>query len=43
MVSIYPIGNNKHIDVYWKSKNRKYIGGDDGPNKPKYSIRIDLN
>ncbi|MBP3885116.1 MAG: prepilin-type N-terminal cleavage/methylation domain-containing protein [Olsenella sp.] len=43
LVSIYPMGNNKHIDVYWKNKKGKYIGGDDGPNNPKYSIRIDLN
>lgn len=43
LVSIYPMGNNKHIDVYWKNKTGKYIGGYDGPNIPKYSIRIDLN
>ncbi len=44
LVSIYPEGNNKHIDVYWKNiKNGQYIGKDAGANIPKYSIRIDLN
>jgi prepilin-type N-terminal cleavage/methylation domain-containing protein len=44
MVSIYPTGNNKHIDVYWKNtKDGKYIGLDNGANNPKYSIRINLN
>jgi hypothetical protein len=43
LVSIYPQGNNKHIDVYWKSKKQQYIGGNDRPNDPNYSIRIDLN
>ncbi len=51
MVSIYPLGNNKHVDVYWKyvkSGNGysagKYVG-DSGINgdDPKYSIRIPLN
>ena len=51
MVSIYPRGNHKHIDVYWKyakkGKNGEtagdYVGGYNGnKNNPKYSIRIDL-
>ena len=52
MIAIYPTGNNKHIDVYWKyvktGKNGEtagaYVGGQNGNNKndPKYSIRIDL-
>ena len=47
MISIYPTGNNKHIDVYWKySKGAanvgKYVGDDQGKNNPKYSIRINL-
>lgn len=52
MIAIYPAGNNKHIDVYWKyvktGKNGEtagaYVGGQNGNNKndPKYSIRIDL-
>lgn len=44
MVSIYPTGNNRHIDVYWKStKDGKYIGLDSGANNPKYSIRINID
>ena len=43
LVSIYPMGNNKHIDVYWKNKKGKYIGEAQSDNIPKYSIRIDLN
>ena len=51
MVAIYPTGDNKHIDVYWKyvktGKNGEtagdYVGGYNGnKNNPKYSIRIDL-
>ena len=47
MVSIYPLGNNKHIDVYWKyssgDNKGKYVGGYEGnQNNPKYSIRISL-
>lgn len=47
MVSIYPLGSNPHIDVYWKNRTDpnkgKYIGGDSGANDPKYSIRININ
>lgn len=45
MVSIYPKGNNKHIDIYWKDvKTGKYIGGNGANNNdPKYSIRFDLD
>ena len=44
MVSIYPVGPNKHIDIYWKNKNTgKYIGGQSMNNVPKYSIRIDID
>lgn len=44
MVSIYPTGNNKHIDVYWKNTNDgKYIGLDSGANNPKYSIRVNID
>lgn len=41
MVSIYPLGNDKHVDVYWKGKDGKYVGGS-GANgdDPKYSIRV---
>ncbi len=48
MVSIYPYGNNKHVDIYWKnatgSNHGKYVGGPNGSNgnDPKYSIRIPL-
>ncbi len=52
MVSMYPRGDHKHIDVYWKyakkGKNGEqagtYVGGQNGNNNndPKYSIRIDL-
>ncbi len=45
MVSIYPTGNNKRIDIYWKDYNGKYIGGQNGSNAndPRYSIRIQLD
>ena len=50
MVSIYPLGNNRHVDVYWKyvkSGNGysagKYVGDQNAPDDPKYSIRIPLN
>lgn len=43
MVSIYPSGSNKHIDVYWKDiSTGKYIGGQKAANDPKYSIRIEM-
>ncbi len=46
MVSIYPAGNNKHVDVYWKyckgPKAGKYVGDQAKANDPKYSIRISL-
>jgi type II secretory pathway pseudopilin PulG len=44
MVSIYPKGNKKHIDIYWKDvRTGTYIGGNGANgNDPKYSIRINL-
>ena len=44
MIAIYPNGNNKHIDVYWKNNTSKtnYVGGQDGENVPLYSFRIPL-
>ncbi len=44
MIAIYPYGDNKHVDVYWKNKtkNDSYIGGAAGTSDPKYSIRIFL-
>ena len=42
MIAIYPDGNNKHIDIYWKSPDGNYIGGKNSDNDPKYSIRISL-
>lgn len=41
MIAIYPDGNNKHIDIYWKNAT-EYIGGQTKANDPKYSIRIPL-
>ena len=46
MVSIYPLGNNKHVDVYWKNVTgtnvTDYVGGKHKNNDPEYSIRIPL-
>lgn len=43
MVSIYPTGNNRRIDVYWKNRSTgDYIGGKEGNNNPKYSLRISI-
>ena len=48
LVSIYPLGDNRHVDVYWKNAKGKNAGnyvGNKGANNndPKYSIRIPLN
>lgn len=45
MVSIYPDATPARVDVYWKKKRNgnEYIGGEDGKNVPKYSIRITLD
>ncbi len=52
MVAIYPLGDYKHVDIYWKyvktdsstgSTVRKYVGGEHGSDNPKLSIRIPLN
>ena len=48
LVSIYPLGNNKHVDVYWKhtegkDTKGKYVGGQTSANNPKYSIRVPLS
>ena len=46
MLSIYPEGNNPHIDIYWKNNTGpykdKYVGDKTGDNDPKYSLRISL-
>lgn len=49
MIAIYPNGNNKHVDIYWKYTHainghgdNAYIGGDQGASNPKYSLRIPL-
>ena len=47
MLSIYPEGNNPHIDIYWKdnagTNKGKYVGGDGGiKDNPAYSLRISL-
>ena len=49
LVSIFPFGNNKHVDVYWKyvktgngGTKGKYVGGSTYNNIPDYSIRIPL-
>lgn len=43
MIAIYPEGNNKHIDIYWKDKNGPYIGGAFRNDDPNYSIRIPIS
>ncbi|MBQ1749734.1 MAG: prepilin-type N-terminal cleavage/methylation domain-containing protein [Lachnospiraceae bacterium] len=44
LVSIYPLGDHPHIDVYWKDRTSgEYIGGKNGANDPAYSIRININ
>ena len=44
MIALYPNGDNKHIDVYWKDiSNGNYIGGPKNSNDPKYSIRINID
>ena len=46
MIAIYPLGNNRHIDIYWKNvtgdKKGQYVGGQQIANDPKLSIRIQL-
>lgn len=42
MIAIYPLGEHKHIDIYWKNSDGKYVGGQNKPNDPNYSIRIPL-
>ena len=43
LVSIFPQGSNKHVDVYWKhATNGTYVGGG-GSNLPKLSIQIPLS
>ncbi len=46
MIAIYPQGNNKHIDIYWKNcrgdNKSQYVGGPPRSNDPNYSIRISL-
>ena len=42
MVAIYPLGDYKHVDIYWKGSVTHYIGGQNKANDPKYSIRIPL-
>lgn len=46
MIAIYPLGNNRHVDIYWKNvtgdNTGQYVGGQVKANDPKYSIRIPL-
>ena len=46
MIAIYPLGNNRHVDIYWKNVTGdnlgQYVGGQVKANDPKYSIRIPL-
>ena len=46
MISIYPAGDNPHIDIYWKNNingNTSYVGGQASQDNPNYSYRIPLN
>jgi len=47
LVSIYPKASPARVDIYWKNNDgpnkNKYVGGDNGTNIPKYSMRITLN
>ncbi len=52
MVAIYPLGDHKHVDIYWKyvksdsstgSKVKQYVGGQHSDDDPILSIRIPLN
>lgn len=48
MVSLYIKAASPHVDIYWKDNkygntSDKYVGGNEGTNKPKYSMRIALN
>ena len=44
MVAIYPNANPSYAMVYWKNNvgNSNYVGGEEGNNVPKYSIKITL-
>ena len=42
MVAIYPLGDHKHVDIYWKGSEDEYVGGQNKRNDSKYSIRIPL-
>ena len=45
MISIYPTGNDAHIDIYWKVKDgggNDFTGGNVG-NNPMYSLRLSIN
>ncbi len=46
MVSIYPNGGHPYAVIYWKNNDKEvgpeYVGGKDGPNHPKYYIKISL-
>ena len=47
MIAIYPNAAKPHVDIYWKdtkgSNAGKYVGGQNKPNEPKYSIRINID
>ncbi len=40
MIAIYPLAKVPHADIYWKGRDGKYIGDQNAPDDPKYSIRI---
>ena len=44
MVSIYPNASPSYAMVYWKNNRNgnDYVGKDDGKDRPKYSIKINL-
>ena len=43
MIAIYPKAAKPHVDVFWKSSQGNYIGGQNRKDDPKYSIRIELS
>ena len=42
MISLYPYADPPYAVIYWKNNqgNTQYVGGEDGKNVPKYSIKI---
>lgn len=45
LVSIFPLAAQPHVDIYWKvlETGSTYIGGNDKPNIPNYSMRLNFN